>query len=134
MIFVLMASTAFAETLYYEPDVSTISGTLKKELFYGAPNYGENPKTDAKEPTYVLYLDKPISVKMKKGSDDINVSREDVKKISLEVENGSQEFFRKMKDLVGRKVTATGKLWGGFNGHHHTDVLMWISDIRQAEK
>ena len=34
---------------YYEPSISVVEGRLITKMYYGAPNYGENPETDHKE-------------------------------------------------------------------------------------
>jgi hypothetical protein len=36
------------------------TGTLKYEMFYGAPGFGEDTAMDEKEPTYILHLDRPF--------------------------------------------------------------------------
>jgi len=37
-----------------------LSGTLRKEWFWGPPNFGENPKTDRHNQDFVLLLDYPL--------------------------------------------------------------------------
>ena len=52
---------------YFEPNVSIIEGTLITRMYYGPPNYGENPDTDAKQYPFILQLDDPIDVIAQEG-------------------------------------------------------------------
>ena len=64
----LLATRGFGETaqktqekewLAYQPTIVTLKGTLSVKTFYGPPNYGENPDTDAKEDLPILIFKKP---------------------------------------------------------------------------
>src|SRR6478736_2094703 len=71
-------------TYKFEPAVSTLTGTLKAEVFYGPPGYGETPKTDKKETAYILHLTKPITV-IADPADEVGLNRttKNVTKIQL---------------------------------------------------
>jgi hypothetical protein len=47
----------------YEPAVVELEGRLINTMFFGPPNFGEDPETDSKEMTRILSLDKPINVR-----------------------------------------------------------------------
>ncbi len=49
--------------LSYEPAVIQLEGQLTMELKYGPPNYGEQPKTDAKVRVPVLMLIRSVNVR-----------------------------------------------------------------------
>jgi hypothetical protein len=59
--FALIVTRGFAETaqekdwLSYQPKVVELKGTLSVKTYYGPPNYGENPDTDAKEALPILH-------------------------------------------------------------------------------
>ena len=38
-----------------------LTGTVTHRMFYGAPNYGENPKTDRRVRVPILRLERPIT-------------------------------------------------------------------------
>jgi len=131
--FVIFATCGLAETaqkkqlLSYEPAVVELKGKLIIKTYYGPPNYGENPDTDAKEAMPFLVLDKPVSVR---GNPDPKArfdrqTVENVKKIQL-------VLTLPHKNLIGAKVIVTGTLFQAFTGHHHTDVLMTVSSIKRA--
>jgi Domain of unknown function (DUF4431) len=128
---VLILARSFAQTaqekdwLSYEPAVVELKGTLSVKLYYGPPNYGENPDTDAKEALPILILSKPVNVRgntdPKAGSDKQSV--EDVQQIEL-------VLTMPHKELIGKTVIVEGTLFHAFTAHHHTKVLMDVRSIR----
>lgn len=129
--FVLIVTRGFAETaqekdwLSYQPKVVELKGTLSVKTYYGPPNYGENPDTDAKEPLPILILSKPVNVRgnpnPKAGFDRRSVK--DVREIELVLTMPHKEF-------IGKTVLVKGTLFHAFTGHHHTDVLMDVRSIK----
>ncbi len=111
---------------YFEPNVSTISGTLKVELYYGLPNFGESPESDAKEYSYILYPDKTINVIQTSDSSDFDVTTNGITKFQL-----APMGKLSLHPFVDKRITVTGQFYGKHTGHHHTDVLMTVS---KAEK
>ena len=133
--FILFATCGLAETaqknqwLSYAPAVVELKGTLITRTYYGPPNYGENPATDAKETMFILILNRAVSVR---GNSDPKAkfdrqTVENVKKVQL-------VLTLPHKNLIGAKVIVTGTLFQAFTGHHHTDVLMTVSSIKRAPK
>jgi hypothetical protein len=83
--------------------VVTLTGTLTYQRFWGAPNYGEDTLTDAKEIVPVLKTD----------TADIQL-----------VTN------KNLRSLENKKVSARGKLFDAQTGHHHTNVLLDLKEIK----
>lgn len=104
---------------------ATISGTLKTEMFYGAPNYGESPETDEKEFPFILVLDKPINVVQTNSKEGRDITRRGVNKIQLAAEDTQQ-----LKGLKGKKIQVSGQFFSAFTGHHHTDVLVHVNKVK----
>jgi hypothetical protein len=129
--FVLIVTRGFAETaqvkdwVSYQPKVVELKGTLSVKTYYGPPNYGENPDTDAKEALPILILSEPISVRgnadPKAGFDRQSV--EDIREIQLVLTMPHKEF-------IGKTVFVKGTLFHAFTGHHHTDVLMDVRSLK----
>jgi hypothetical protein len=105
----------------YEPNVSTLTGVLKREMFWGPPNYGGDTLIDTKEYYAILHLDEPIEL-IGDTTNHFNSARSDVKKIQV---LGGGSFG----PLMGKRVTIKGKLMGAQFGHHHTDVLVIPSAV-----
>lgn len=104
-----------------------LEGKITEEWKYGPPNFGENPKTDAKVRVAVLILSKPVSVRGK-PQDPINTeSVEGIRRIQLHV----FDLKTPLKQFIGRRVVVNGTLFHAHTGGHYTDVVM---DIRSIKK
>jgi hypothetical protein len=101
---------------YDNPGV-TLAGTLSVETFYGPPNYGESPKTDARERQAILHLAKPLCTI---ASPD-NPAEKDQVRVTV-APMGSLS----LRQFVGRMVKVRGSLFHAISGHHHTQVLIAI--------
>jgi len=113
--------------LSYEPTVVELKGKLITRMYYGPPNYGENPDTDLKEVMPVLLLSEPVSVR---GETDANTgyrrpSVEDVREMQLVLSIPH-------KKLIGKVIISKGTLFQANTGHHHTPVLMDVQSISLA--
>ena len=41
----------------------------------------------------------------------------------------SPELFHALASVAGKPVTITGSLFHAHGGHHHTSVLIWLTDL-----
>ena len=134
IFFVFIATCGFGETaqkteqkqwLSYQPAVVELKGTLRIKTYYGPPNYGENPDTDAKEELPILILNQPINVRgnpeLESGFDRESV--ENLREVQLVLTMSHNEF-------IGKTVLLNGTLFHAFTAHHHTDVLMDVRSIK----
>ncbi|MBI1749101.1 MAG: DUF4431 domain-containing protein [Acidobacteria bacterium] len=116
-------------SLSYEPAVVELQGRLTIELKYGPPNYGEQPRTDAKLKVPVLRLHEPIDIRGN-PEDTLNAeSVEGVKELQLIFKSGTA-----YKQLISKRVLVKGTLFRGHSGHHFTDVVMNVSSIEVKKK
>ena len=101
---------------------ATVIGTVQRMMFYGPPNFGENPKTDERGYYPVLRLDRAKRMCADGGgfADKPILSRE-MQMIFV----GSS--FDKM--LYGKHVAVTGELFTAHNAFHHTPVMLTVSLI-----
>ena len=114
------------ECVDYWPVVVELKGKLSIRTFFGPPNFGENPKADSKERSWILSLDKSINVRAKTEADSIlGPSVEDVRELQLVLPKPNRE-------LIGKKVIVKGTIFHAHTGHHHTDVLMDVQSISLA--
>ena len=111
---------------YFEPNVSIIEGTLITRMYYGPPNYGENPDTDAKQYPFILQLDDPIDVIAQEG-DVHNSSIFEVTEIQVVPMNKEQTEL--VEQYINKRITIQGTLFGAIFGGHHTDVLIEVEEI-----
>ena len=113
----------------YESDGVKLAGRIKIMTFPGTPNYESVKKGDQPEVAWVLRLSRPACVKA--GQDnEFDVAESKVTDIQLVLE---PEEFTKWRTLArGRaSVVVTGKLFHAHTAHHHTSVLMEVTNIKR---
>ena len=115
--------------LSYEPTVVELEGKLTVEMKYGPPNYGENPKTDERVRVPLLLLSQAVNVRGDPKSDLNAESVKGVTRIQLVFKGGTT-----YRQFTGKKVVVKGTLFRGHTGHHYTDVLMTVLEIRKNQR
>lgn len=105
----------------YEPEVVTLVGTMVRRTFFDA--------NDHKEVMWVIKLAKPVCVNAT-DDDAYYPRRPRVTDIQL-VFNGSG-MYDKYRHLLGKRIRATGTLFPQNTAHHHTAVLLTVTDIVSA--
>jgi hypothetical protein len=119
---VTSASPAFAardRCLPYGPDIVSITGTLVRRVFYGAPGFGEDPQHDQKETGF--YLDLAIPMCTLAGRDDADRPLESVRRVQLVLDSAG---YARLRPVLGKRVTLRGTLFGAITAHHHAPVLL----------
>lgn len=119
-------STAFAgpgNCLKYESETVAVTGRLHKETFPGRPNFESVAHGDEEETGFYLSLESPICTLG--GSGDNGVPYESVREIQLVL---SEKQYALLRPKLGTKVMLKGQLFSAHTGHHHTDVLMRVSN------
>lgn len=106
------------ECLNYEPENVSLTGTISRRTFINV--------SEQKEVVWIMKFAKPICVNADKEN-DFNVERSRVSDVQLVLD---PEMFGKYRKLLGKKVTATGTLFGEHTAHHFTPVLLDVSEIR----
>jgi hypothetical protein len=120
-----------SECLSYEPAVETLSGTLVRKTFPGPPNYESVKKGDKPETSWFLDLPESVCVNQDKTEPDLNPKQSGIHEIQLVLQ---PEQYQRHKGMVGRKVLATGTLFGEHTGHHHTPVLLTVRTLEGTAK
>jgi hypothetical protein len=115
--------------LSYETDGVKLAGKIKRMTFPGPPNYESVKKGDQPEVTWILTLDKPICVNAD-PSNEFSEAEKNVSDVQLAL---APEGFTKWRALVRNRVpvVVTGKLFHAHTGHHHTQVLIEVADIKR---
>lgn len=110
----------------YEPSIVELTGTMKRVVFPGPPNYESVKEGDEPEIYWVLSLDAAICVNGDSKS-DFNTSESKIKSLQLLIGK-----YNKYRYLLGQKVKVKGMLTHSFTGHHHTLVMLGVRDIKKA--
>jgi hypothetical protein len=110
----------------YEPAVATLEGKISRQTFAGRPNFESIQSGDEPETYWVIRLSKSVCVnKGAEGTPD-DLPEQGVSNVQLVL---SEEQYAWYKDLPGRKVVVNGRLFHAISGHHHTSVLMKVTEI-----
>jgi hypothetical protein len=109
----------------FGPAISTISGTINTQMFYGAPGFGEHPKTDKKEFPFVINLVQGINViSHDKDENSTDQTKYNVTQIQLIYPDDIN-----MASYKGKMVKLTGTFFGPETGHQHTEILMDVTKL-----
>lgn len=123
------SSAVSAECLRYEPDTVSITGTLARHTFYGAPGFGEDPQHDEKETGFYLELATPICTLA--GQDFTNRPLTGVALVQLVLD---QDGYARLRPWLGRRVTLSGTVFAAITGHHHAPVLLDVIKPVQVKR
>lgn len=114
-----------AGCLSYEPTVVSLHGVLHRKTVPGPPNYESLKKGDRPETYWFVNLDSPICVNEDKSEPDLNPARKDIRRVQLALD---PQAYEQHKNLLGKKVVASGTLFAAITGHHHhTPVLLTVT-------
>ncbi|HRP89302.1 MAG TPA: DUF4431 domain-containing protein [Edaphocola sp.] len=113
---------------YYEPEISIVSGTLTKKMFYGRPNYGETPEIDEKFWVYILKPNYPANVYGDIDPIDPETSNKTMDNVT-EIQVYSTDRKIDFKNYENKKIKLQGVFQYSQTGHHYTKVLMEVKKI-----
>lgn len=122
------AVKGFSNNFGYEPESSTLSGTIGKKLFYGAPNYGETPEKDEKIWVSILRTNAPINVFGDIDPKDPETANETITNIT-EIQIYSTDKSLDLKKLEGNKVKLQGVFQAAQSGNQFTKVLFKVKKV-----
>jgi hypothetical protein len=118
--------------LAYEPTVEKIIGRIISRTFPGPPEYESIKRGDEPDTYWFLALPRPVCVD---GGDPeevlIDRPQHGIRRIQLVF--SSEHAYVKYKHLLGKRVVATGMLYGSFTIHHKTPVLLEVNTLALAK-
>ena len=121
MLFPAGAALAQSNCASYEPAVTSLEGRLASAVAFGPPGYGETPKEDTREHYLVVMFGRPLCVS--RGEDEVDEAENAFARVQL-VYSGNTKGLKS-----GARVRVTGKLFHAHTGHHHTAVLIDVSEL-----
>lgn len=77
----------------------------------------------------MLHLISPICVNADEKIIGGEKQEKNVSKIQLIL---TEEQYAQYKNLLGKRVEVSGKLWHAHTGHHHTNVLLTVIEIKDV--
>jgi hypothetical protein len=78
----------------------------------------------------LLDLTQEVCVDEDKAEPELDPEHRGIRIIQLVLD---EKAYKTHKHLVGKRVVATGTLFGEHTGHHHTPVLMTVSALARTE-
>jgi Domain of unknown function (DUF4431) len=134
VLLILLSGVSFSwneklpqDCLSYEPSTVMLKGKIGRKTFAGRPNYESIKKGDEPEIYWVLRLTKPICV----NGDESMPNGENPEKNVSDIQLGlDEEQYARYKDLLGKEVVVRGTLSHALTGHHHTNVLLKVTEIK----
>lgn len=109
----------------------TLGGALIRKTFPGPPNYQSVKKGDAPETSWFLDLTEEVCIDEDKAEPDLNPKQSGIHEIQLVLR---PEQYQQHKRIMGKKVAATGTLFGEHTAHHHTPVLLTVRTLEESPK
>jgi hypothetical protein len=133
VMLLMIPSLLFAECLNYEPELVLLTGKIIRKTFPGRPNYESIKDGDEPETYWILVLAKPLCVNGKKDKDGKQLYYPELNTKQVQLVFMGNEY-QTHKNLVGRNVIVRGSLFPMQTGHHHTNVLIQVKEMRENEK
>jgi Domain of unknown function (DUF4431) len=100
-----------------------VQGTIVRQMFYGPPNFGEDPRHDERGFYPVLRTDRPLKMCQVPGA-DFAVPKTAVRFMQM-------IFYRDFdRALYGRHVVVRARLFGWQTAFHHTPVMLEVIEVR----
>jgi hypothetical protein len=127
----LAHSAIAAECLPYEPDNSTIVGTVVRKVFPGRPSFESIADGDEKLVYWILKLDRPVCVGSPGLATEVNEPESEVREIQLAPRD--DKFYKHHRGVVGKRVKVTGTLFHQHSAWHVTKVVLQVGSLSHAQ-
>lgn len=115
----------------YRPAVVKLTGTIISKTYPGPPEYESIHHGDEPETYWLLSLRKPICVNEQKVEKYPDPAQKNVRRIQLVF--SSARAYKTYRQLLWKRVVATGTLYGSFTIHHKTRVLLDVESLAKAK-
>lgn len=104
-----------------------LKGEISRKTFAGAPNFESIAEGDQPETYWILHLAAPICVSGDESVPGGENAENNVSDIQLGLD---EKQYAQYKDSLGKPVFVEGTLSHAFTGHHHTDILLKVEEIK----
>jgi len=107
-----------------------LEGILQEGVFLGAPAYGSEPRTDAKERWPYVQLPYPVRF-VRDPMQDTSQTAEDCPLYFVQLMLLEQRGRR--PELLGRMVRVKGRAMWGHTSHHRTPVVLLVDSVERIQ-
>jgi hypothetical protein len=117
------------KTVFYEPRMTELTGTLYQKIYPGPPEYSSIEDGDMPESPLFLTLTEPVDVALAELEEEpVNQPEQGVREIQIVFENENPP-----EELWNRGINVKGTLFSAITGHHHRRVLMMANSWEVAD-
>lgn len=118
--------------LHFDPAFVELLGTVETQTFPGPPGYESIKQGDEMEPGWYLRLKEPVTVEANKPATTLGWQTEKhVRVLQMAID---WDQTRESKLAVGKTIKVKGKLFNRQNGHHHSRVLIDVSELSEVHE
>jgi hypothetical protein len=108
------------QTVFYEPNITELRGTIYQKIYPGPPEYSDIEIGDTPEPALILLLTEPINVQLAESEEEpFNQPELGVREIHISFVNDDPP-----EELWTQKILVKGTLCSALTCHHRRRVLM----------
>lgn len=119
------------DCLSCEPATVILRGKISRKTFAGPPNYESVKEGDTPESYWILHLSKLICVNADEKIIDGEKWEKKISSLQLIL---SGEQYAQYKGLLAKRVEVRGKLMHAHSGHHRTNVLLTVTEIKSVQE
>ena len=111
------------QTVFYEPNITELRGTIYRKIYPGPPEYSNIEMGDRPQSALILSLTEPVNVQLAEPErEPFNQPELGVREIHVSFANETPP-----EELWTKGVVVKGTLYSAHTGHHHRRVLMTIN-------
>lgn len=125
--YAVFAASVHVDECIVEGSHVHLMGKLVSETFPGQPNYKSIEQGDAPETYWVLNTEKSYC------GEGYNLTTKNLSRLDKSCSRFQlvlrQEQYDSERALLGKKVIVSGQIVLATSGHHHTSMLIKVSDI-----
>ncbi len=108
------------QTVFYEPNITELRGTIYQKIYPGPPEYSNIEMGDRPEPSLILSLTEPVNVQLAEPEEEpFNQPEPGVREIHISFANEAPS-----EELWTQEIIVKGTLYSAHTGHHRRRVLM----------
>jgi len=119
-------------TLHFDPALVELVGTVETQTFPGPPGYESIKQGDEIERGWYLRLKEPVTVEANKPTTDLGwQSEKHVQVLHMAID---WVQIPESKLAAGKTIKVKGKLFNRQNGHHHSRILIDVSELSEVQE
>ena len=126
----LCKTTVQEKVFHFDPTTVELFGTVEIQTFPGPPGYESIENGDEIERGWYLRLKTPVTVEANKPTTDLGCKTEKhVQVVHMAID---WQRISERKLATSKTVRVTGRLFNRQNGHHHSRILIDVTEVNEV--